>query len=84
VDSLVWRQESECITTDIAEYSGVRKLLEHLVQRGIYIAVSTTLTQCGWTWGNILAWSIALAALYAKCLLQEVGIQLACTRQLAC
>ena len=46
--------------------------------------MTTTLTQCGWTWSDILTRRIVLADLHAQSLLNQVRIKLACTRQLTC
>ena len=58
---------SEVALGTILERNGVRdqvkiatKLPQYLVQSGIDITVSTTLTECRRTWGDIFAWGIAL------------------------
>ena len=84
VDGLIRGQEAKGITADITKDTCIGILAQHLVEGGIDIAVTTALTQCWRTWGDILTRRIALAALDAEGTLQEVGIQLTSTRQLAC
>jgi hypothetical protein len=60
MDGLIRWQETEGIATNIAEYAGIGILLQNFVQSGIDITVTTTLTKCRRTRGDILAWGIAL------------------------
>ena len=84
MDGLVGWQETEGIATDITKHTGIGILTKHLVKGGIDITVTTALTECWRTWGDILTGSIALTALNTKCSLQEIRIKLTGTRQLTC
>ena len=60
MDGLIRWQETEGIATNIAEYAGIGILLQNFVQSGIDITVTTTLTKCRRTRGDILARCVAL------------------------
>ena len=82
-EALEGRQCSERIATDVAKHTMVGIVGKNLVQCGIDIPVSTTLTELWRTRCHVLGWSKDGTCRPAQCLCDIVRRKLARTRQVA-
>ena len=81
VDRLERWQGTQRVATDISEDTCILIFCRHLLEGGIYIAVSASLTELRRTSGEVLGKLESLSWLYAECLSHIVGIQLSRARQ---
>ena len=83
MDSVERRERSQGITTDVSEDPRGRVFARHLVERGIHVAVTAPLAQCGRTSDHNRLFLACGQRGKSQSRTQTVGRQLAHTRQVA-